>query len=71
MADVRGDSNICIVDPTGKIKTVIHEEDYERLGYKAKGWTVVDKDWTKDRKVKPPIDYTKEKSLTKLAEGAK
>lgn len=71
MEEVRGDSHICIVDPSGTIKTVIHEEDYERLGYKAKGWTVVEKDWTKDRTVKKPIDYAKERSLNKLAEGAK
>ncbi len=71
MADVRGDSRICIVDPSGSIKTVICEEDYERLGYKEKGWTVVEKDWTKDRTIKQPVDYSKERSLTKLAEGAK
>lgn len=66
MAEVRSDSRICIKDPTGQIKTVILEEDYERLGYKAKGWTVVKEDWTKDRVVKPPVDYSQEMDLTKL-----
>ncbi len=66
MAEVRSDSRICIKDPTGQIKTVIHEEDYERLGYKAKGWTVVKEDWTKDRVVKPPVDYSQEMNLAKL-----
>ena len=66
MANVRSDSRICIQDPTGKIKTVIFEEDYESAGYKAKGWTIVKDDWTKDRIVKKPIDYEKEKRLTAL-----
>ena len=66
MAEVRSDSLICIQDPTGQIKTVILEEDYERLGYKAKGWTVVKEDWTKDRVVKPPVDYSREMDLAKL-----
>ena len=66
MAEVRSDSRICIKDPTGQIKTVILEEDYERLGYKAKGWTVVKEDWTKDRVVKPPVDYSQEMNLAKL-----
>lgn len=66
MAEVRSDSRICIKDPTGQITTVILEEDYERLGYKAKGWTVVKEDWTKDRVVKPPVDYSREMDLTKL-----
>ena len=60
------ESRICIQDPTGKIKTVIFEEDYESAGYKAKGWTIVKDDWTKDRIVKKPIDYEKEKRLTAL-----
>ena len=33
MADVRSDSRICIKDKSGTIKTVIYEEDYERLGH--------------------------------------
>lgn len=66
MAEVRSDSRICIKDPTGQIKTVILEEDYERLGYKARGWTVVKEDWTKDRVVKPPVDYSQEMNLVKL-----
>lgn len=60
MADVRGDSYICIVDKTGTLKTVILEGDYERLGYKAKGWKVVSSDWTKDREVRKPVDAEKE-----------
>jgi hypothetical protein len=63
MAEVRGDSRICIQDKTGKIKTVICEEDYERGGYKDKGWTVVKDDWTKERTVRPPVDYTKQKRI--------
>ena len=63
---VSSESRICIQDPTGKIKTVIFEEDYECAGYKAKGWTIVKDDWTKDRIVKKPIDYEKEKRLTAL-----
>lgn len=63
---VSSESRICIQDPTGKIKTVIFEEDYESAGYKAKGWTVVKDDWTKDRIVKKPIDYEEEKRLTAL-----
>ena len=63
---VSSESRICIQDPTGKIKTVIFEEDYESAGYKAKGWTIVKDDWTKDRIVKTPIDYEKEKRLTAL-----
>lgn len=66
MAEVRSDSRICIQDATGKIKTVIFEEDFEKLGYKAKGWTVCKHDWTKDRVVKQPIDFTKEMELKKL-----
>ena len=31
---VSSESRICIQDPTGKIKTVIFEEDYESAGYK-------------------------------------
>ncbi len=61
MAEVRNDSCICIQDKTGTIKTVIYEDDYEKLGYKAKGWTIVKTDWTKDRKVKPPVNFAKEK----------
>lgn len=69
MADeVRGDSLIRVCDKTGKIKTVIHEEDYERCGYKARGWTVDRTDWTKDREVRKPIDVTKEMSLSALAQ---
>ena len=64
--EVRGDSLISITDPTGKITTVIAEEDYERGGYKARGWKVGKTDWTKDRKVKPPIDYAVEGALTNL-----
>lgn len=66
MADVRSDSRICIQDKTKTIKTVIFEEDYERLGYKAAGWTVVKGDWTKDRIVKPDLDSTREMDLRKL-----
>lgn len=62
-------SCICIKDKTGTLKTVIHEEDYERLGYKAKGWTVVESDWTKDRKIKAPVDSAIEMSIKKLGEG--
>lgn len=68
MAEVRGDSRICIQDPTGTIKTVICEEDYERGGYKAKGWTVVKDDWTKDRTVRPPVNYAKERRLESMAQ---
>lgn len=64
--EVRGDSLISVTDPTGKITTVIAEEDYERGGYKEKGWKVNKTDWTKDRKVKPPIDYSKVGALTNL-----
>ncbi len=52
MADVRSDSRICIKDKSGTIKTVIYEEDYERLGYKSAGWTVIKEDWTKERNVR-------------------
>ena len=63
---VSSESRICIQDPTGKIKTVIFEDDYENAGYKARGWTVVKDDWTKDRIVKKPIDDEKEKRVTAL-----
>lgn len=66
MAEVRGDSRICIQDKSGTIKTVIYEEDYERAGYKAAGWKVVQTDWTKERVVKQPIDVTKEMGLQAL-----
>lgn len=66
MADVRSDSRICIQDKSGTIKTIIFEEDFEQLGYKAAGWTVVQTDWTKERVVKPPIDVTKEMGLQAL-----
>lgn len=69
MAEVRGDSRICIQDPTGKLKTVIFEEDYERGGYKEKGWTVVKEDWTKDRVIKNPVDISKEMGVAQLAAG--
>lgn len=67
MAEVRGDSLISITDPTGKITTVIAEEDYERGGYKENGWTVNQNDWTKDRVVKPPVDWEVESALVNLA----
>lgn len=67
MANVRGDSYICIVDPSGTIKNYILEQDFEPLGYKARGWKVVKEDWTKDRIVKQPVDVTKEMNLSKLA----
>lgn len=60
---VSSESRICIQDATGKIRTVIFEEDYESVGYKANGWTVVKEDWTKDRIIKQPIDYQKAKRL--------
>lgn len=63
---VRSDSRICIQDKTGTIKTVIFEEDFERLGYKAAGWTAVHTDWTKDRKVKQPVNFAKEMDLKRL-----
>lgn len=66
MAEVRSDSRICIKDKTGSIKTVIFEEDFEKLGYKAAGWTVVSEDWTKERIVKPPVDFSREMELKKL-----
>lgn len=69
MADVRGDSYICIEDKTGTLKTVILEGDYERLGYKAKGWKVLSTDWTKDRQVRKPVDAEKEMKLETLATG--
>ena len=37
MSEVRSDSRICIQDKSGTIKTVIFEEDYERLDYKKNG----------------------------------
>lgn len=64
--EVRGDSLISITDPTGKITTVIAEQDYERGGYNARGWKVNKNDWTKDRTVKPPIDYTVAGALVNL-----
>ncbi len=67
MADVRSDSRICIQDKSGTIKTVIFEEDFEPLGYKAAGWKPVKEDWTKDRVVRQPVDAQKEMSLRKLA----
>ena len=66
MADVRSDSRICIKDKSGTIKTVIYEEDYERLGYKSAGWTVIKADWTKERNVRQPVDAQKEMSLRNL-----
>lgn len=66
MAEVRSDSMICIQDKTGKLRTVILEGDYESGGYKANGWTVVKDDWTKDREVRGPVDFTKEMSMEKL-----
>lgn len=66
MADVRGDSRICIVDKTGTIKTVILEIDYERGGYKEKGWQVVKEDWTKTRTVRSAVDYTKLQDIRNL-----
>ncbi len=71
MAEVRSDSLIRVVDPTGKIKTVICEEDYERCGYKVRGWTVDKTDWTKDREVRKPVDYTKVMNLNELGRGAR
>ncbi len=67
MAEVRGDGYICIVDATGKIKTVILEKDFPR--YKAKGWKVVTSDWTKDRQVRKPVDAAKEQGIQSLASG--
>ena len=69
MADVRGDSYICIEDKTGTLKTVIMEGDYERLGYKAKGWKVLSTDWTKGREVRKPVDAEKEMKLDSFATG--
>lgn len=69
MADVRSDSRICIQDATGQLRTVILEEDFERCGYKAKGWTVVSSDWTKEREVRAPVDSQKEMRLDSLASG--
>ena len=66
MSDVRSDSRICIQDKSGTIKTVIFEEDYERLGYKKNGWTVVKDDWTKERTVRQPVDASKEMKPTAL-----
>lgn len=66
-SEVRGDSLISVTDPTGTVTTVIAEEDYERGGYKARGWTVNKTDWTKDRIVKPPVDWSKERALNRLA----
>ncbi|MCM1368272.1 MAG: hypothetical protein NC184_05650 [Roseburia sp.] len=66
MADVRSDSRIRIVDKSGTIKTVIFEEDYERLGYKAAGWTIDKGDWTKEREVRQPVDATKEMGIAQL-----
>lgn len=71
MEQVRGDSRICIEDSTGKIKTVIMEGDYERLGYKARGWKVVTSDWTKDREVRKPVDVQKEMKLESLGSGGR
>ncbi len=70
MANVRGDSRICIQDPTGTIRTVIFEGDFERGGYKTRGWKPVKEDWTKDRVIKPPVDYTAEMELRKLGSNA-
>lgn len=71
MAEVRGDSLISITDPTGKITTVIAEEDYERGEYKANGWKVNSHDWTKDREVREPVDNSIETSTENLGKGAK
>lgn len=65
---ISSESRICIQDSTGKIRTVIYEEDYEVAGYKERGWTIVKDDWTKDRVVKQPIDYQKAKRLTAIGE---
>lgn len=68
MALVKGNSLIRIQDPTGTIKTTISEDLFESGGYKAKGWTVITTDWTKDRKVKPPVNASAEMSIEKLNE---
>lgn len=64
---VRGDSLISVTDPTGTITTIITEQDYERGGYKARGWTVNKDDWTKNRNVRPPVNWEKERALANLA----
>lgn len=61
---VSSESRICIQDKTGKLRTVIYEDDYESGGYKANGWTIVTEDWTKDRVIKQPVDYQKAKRLS-------
>ena len=71
MPQVRSDGYICIEDKTGTLKTVIMEGDFERLGYKAKGWKVVSSDWTKERKVRNPVDSGKEMALESLASGTR
>ena len=68
MALVKGNSLICIQDPTGTIKTTISEDLFERGGYKAKGWKVITTDWTKDRKVKSPVNAAAEMAIYKLNE---
>ena len=62
MADVRSDSRICIQDKSGTIKTVIFEEDFEPLGYKAAGWKPVKEDWANKR---GQHLWTKSKTRTK------
>ena len=36
------------------METVIIETDFEK--YEKMGWKAVDKDWTKNRKIKEPVD---------------
>jgi hypothetical protein len=67
MEKVRGDSIIQI--QKGNLKTCILEQDFETL-YKPEGWTVVKKDWTQERAIKPRVDATEHLALAKMAEGA-
>lgn len=67
MADVRGDSLICVQDPTGTIKTVIAEANFD--DYKAKGWSVIKDDWTKDRTIRPPVDFSQERDLRRMGQN--
>ncbi len=48
------------------IVTTIVATDFEANGYKAAGWTPVETDWTKSRKVKKQVDVNEHLALSKL-----
>ena len=60
----------------GNLKTVILACDYDKAAkdvptYKDRGWKPVKTDWTKERKINPPINVGVETEIKKLGESAK